>query len=418
MGQVVSEFLKRSQWLPDLTTQGVGANPDSVALVYKRPRIDHQVPGREWHTQIGTAQAIFRFPEQGMWNGKIMIGATPAVRSEYSLDLLLGDDALSKGYAYAACDKGTPGLTLRDSSRQMSEWLVNYKLLTDMAHDLVLECYGETPKKTYIAGVSNGGYIVRAMLERYPEKFDGGVEWEGVLWNTGVRHLLTTLPTYIDAYPILMNWRGDRTKDERHKAREKLLDAGLNPQSSPHWDVYMSSYWIVSLWLYGHSLDPDWPAFQATWNNDWLKDPRPLGEYPFHERIEIVNERIAPIELTGHISKPLLSVAGNWDCLVPFAFHAKGYEEMVRVAGSGHLHRLYEIMHGNHVDGLLIQDRQRQEPVLPYFEAAVRYLEQWVEDKQEPPTAGSFSSIQSFAGDMNVMSFVTNEESIEGSCMT
>ncbi len=390
------------QWLSDLTTKGTGVHLDALALVYRRPRIDHAVPGRVWHTQIGAANAIFRFPDQERWNRNIMIGATPAERSEYSLDLLLGDYALSRGYAYAACDKGTPGLTLRDAARQISEWTLHYRALTEAAIEAVEQLYGETPKRTFIAGVSNGGYVVRAMLEQYPELFDGGVDWEGALWTKGTRHLLTTLSTYVDAYPILMNWRGDCTESERHKARDLLLEAGLQPESSPHWGVYMSMYWVVSLWLYGHNLDPEWGPFQAPWNQAWLNDPSPLSGYPWRERAELLNERIEGFQNTGNISKPLLSVAGNWDCLVPYAFHAVAYSDLVRAQGAGKWHRLYEIDHGNHVDALLVKNRNRQEPVLPYFEAALRYLEQWADHGCEPPASGRFGHIRRFAGDMDL----------------
>jgi pimeloyl-ACP methyl ester carboxylesterase len=382
--------------LADLTTQGVGVHPDAEPLVYANPRIDGPVPGLLWTGVIGNAKGLVRLPDPSRWNGKLMIGATPAVRSEYSLDLLLSDIALQKGYAFAACDKATPGIVLRNPHRSMAEWTDAYRELTDFASDLVAETYGSKAEKTFISGVSNGGYVTRRMLELYPERFDGAVEWEGVFWHPEARHLLTVLPVYVRDYPVYCNWRGDCTAAERSQAFERLLEAGLHPDSEPYWNQYFAMYWVVSLWLYGRNLDPDWAPFALDWSNDWLRDPSPIAHYPWQERLEVLKERICPIANTGVLRKPLLSVAGNWDCLVPFRHNAIAYAELVLRQGCGANHRLYEVVAGNHVDGLLRTNQGRQQPVQPFYEAALNYLENWVERGIEPPASGAYHRIEDF----------------------
>lgn len=385
----------------DLTTNGIGVHIDAEPLVLRRPRIDKPVPGVQWTGELGESRAVIRLPDLEQWNGKLMIGATPAVRSEFSLDLLLSDIVLQRGYAYAACDKGTPMFTLRNPHRQMSEWPACYKSLTEAATQAVAQTYGAKPRRTYISGVSNGGYITRVMLEKYPELFDGGVEWEGVMWRPDDRHLLTCLPVYVHDYPVYCNWRGDRTDSERSRALDRLLEAGLNPSSEPYWSQYFMLYWIVSLWLYGRNLDPEWSAFDLEWSNDWLQDPSPLV-YPWKERVSELSPRIAKIANNGRLEKPLLSVAGNWDCLISYRYHAYGYATLVADAGFGDQHRMYEIDRGNHVDGLLRTEQGQQQAVHPYYEAALIFLEQWVEKGILPPDSGSYGRIDAFAKNLDL----------------
>lgn len=355
------------------------------------------MPGTVWSGSIGNTNAVVRMPNEQVWNGKLMIGGSPAVRSEYALDLLLSDIVLERGYAFATCDKATPGLVLRSPERSMEEWVEAYRLLQARTLELVHEKYGRLPDRTYIAGVSNGGYVTRRMMELHPDWYDGGVEWEGVLWHPKTRHLLTCLPVFVEDYPIYSNWRGDRTKKERADAFERLTEAGLHGKSEPYWSTYFMVYWVVSLWLYGRNLDPDFTPFAAEWSNDWLRDPSPLCRYPWQERLDIMAKRIEPIANTGRLVKPLLSVAGNWDCLVPFKHNAAGYQNLVREAGSASYHRLYEIDAGNHVDGLLRDNRGQQQPVLPYFSKAISYLEMWVEHKKLPPESGLYQTLDEFA---------------------
>lgn len=394
MTKTPEEIVKSKKWVSDLTTKTRKAHEDAEALADRPPRVDEVVPGYECLGQVGTSQAVLRFPQPEQWNGKLVVGATPALRSSQSLDWLVSDLVLQRGYAYAASDKGTPGLVLRDPNRQMTEWVDNYQLLTGLAQETCDALYHHPVARTYVTGVSNGGYLTRRLLECFPELFDGGVEWEGVFWHPESNHLLVTLPVMVKYYPVFRNFHGDATRREQGLAYSKLLEAGLNSDSSPYWNTYYSVYWIISLWLYGRNLDPSWEPFAEPWSDSWLRNPEDLANYPRLERKEVVAARMKSIANTGLLRRPLLSVAGNWDCLLPYRFHAKAYSDLVAQVNAAAYHRLYEIERGNHVDGLLRVDRGQQQPVLPYFEAAFRHLENWVENEIEPPNSGRFSHIQ------------------------
>jgi len=406
----MSDILRDLVVYPDLTTQGLGVHPDAQAIVYRAPRVSDVVPGAQWLGQIGRARAVLRLPAEHKWNGRLLIGATPAVRSEFSLDLMLGDAALQRGYAYAACDKATPQLTLRDPNRQMTEWADSYEALTELAQSAVEKFYRQPARRTYISGVSNGGYITRIMLERKPTLFDGGVDCEGVLWHPDLPHLLTCLPVYLAAYPVYRNWRGSASGNDRAEALAQLHDAGLNPKSAEAWDQYFLHYWVISLWLYGHNLDPGWAPFGRDWSNDWLQDPSALAAYPWKARSEQTRERIMAIANSGGITKPLLSLAGSHDCLVPYRHHAQAYERLVADAGSAHWHRTYEIARANHVDGLLVQGTGTAQPMQPFYEAALYHLEDWVEEGISPPDSGLLTDIGAFAGERRLYSQAVKEE--------
>ncbi|WP_237699998.1 alpha/beta hydrolase [Alicyclobacillus acidocaldarius] len=377
--------------MEDLTTQGQDAHEDAQALVYRPPRIARPVPGYQWHGALGRAQAIIRVPRD--WNGKLVIGGTPAVRSEFALDHLVSDIVLQRGYAYAACDKATPGPSLRDPARSMTEWEQAYVHLIEVTKRAFALRFAQVPLRTYVLGVSNGGYVARILAERHAGEIDGVVDWEGVHWDPEGQHLLKTLPAWIAGFAAYARAEGA----ERNRLGDRLVELGLPPGAERHWSIYYQMYWLVTLWLYGRNLDPDWPIFAFPWSNDWLGDPSALAAYPAEERASGVASRIRPIANTGRIGVPVLTVAGNWDCLLPFAHHQAAYAEKVAASGCAHLHRLYEIDRGNHVDGLLRLDRGDEQPVFPYFEAAFTRLERWVERGEEPPPGGLYRTVDVLA---------------------
>ncbi len=375
----------------DLTTNGSGVDDENRGLVYQPPVIRAPVPGLEWTGRIEGASAVIRIPAPDHFNGKLMVGGIPAVRNERALDQILSDIVLQRGYAYAACDKGTPGLTLRDPRRSMAEWVPAYRALVRRTGELLRRTRGRAPVRTYIAGVSNGGYVVRALLEQEPDLFDGGVEWEGLLMDPAGRHLMTTLPVLVEAYP---HYRAAKDSTARRRAHDRLVEAGLATGSESSWDRYFSRYWVVSLWLYGRNLDPDWEPFSADFTPGWLDDPAPLlGDYRPSERQEQLRARMAPLANTGDIGRPLISIAGDYDCLLPFRDHAEAYELMVRRSRKADRHRLYRIPRGNHVDGLLRAEDTGQRPVLPFFEAALYRLEAWVEQGEAPPPSRALEQV-------------------------
>jgi len=151
------------------------------------------------------SQFVIRLPEN--WNGQLVITGAPGVRKQYAPDYILSDWMLSQGYAYASTDKGNTGTSFYENGSRsapgqaMREWHDRVSELAVAAKEVVAQRYGSRPARTWMTGISNGGYLTRWQLENRPELFDGGVDWEGTLMTAEGPNLFTYLPTALREYP-------------------------------------------------------------------------------------------------------------------------------------------------------------------------------------------------------------------------
>ena len=103
-------------------------------------------------------------------NGGLVVTGAPGVRKQYSCDFLISDFVLQRGFAYACTDKGNNGPDFyRDGDRPgdaVAEWHERMTQLAIAAQGTLRERFGHPPQRTYLAGISNGGYLVRWQLER------------------------------------------------------------------------------------------------------------------------------------------------------------------------------------------------------------------------------------------------------------
>ena len=330
------------------------------------------------------AQFVLRLPDR--WNGKLIVTGAPGVRRQYALDATISDWVLARGYAFAATDKGNTGVQFyRDGTRPgdaVAEWNHRVTELTVAAKEAVRQRYGRGPERTYLTGISNGGYLVRWQLENRAFLYDGGVDLEGTLFRADGPNLFTYLPAALRSYPAY--------KAGSEAAHDAMLAAGFAPGSEFLWDFHYQVYWDLTQRIYREEFDPSYDgATEAGTPFCVSGTPDCDADYDYFARPATVRQAVKKVELTGKIGRPMLTLHGTLDTLLPPATDSDVYAELVRDRGRGGLHRYYMVEDGNHVDGLYDVYPDQLRPMLPCFRDALTALDRWVTRGHHPPRSGT-----------------------------
>lgn len=166
-------------------------------------------------------------------------------------------------------------------------------------------------------------------MENHPELYDGGVDWEGTLWRADGPNPLTSLPTALRAYPAYAAGGAGAAR-----AHRKLLAAGFPAGSEFLWPYHHRAYWDLTQRVYREEFDPgfDGPTEAGT---PYCAPGTPGcdADYDYARRPARVHRAVERIELTGMIGKPLITVQGTLDVLLPISRAADVYARLVRDAG-------------------------------------------------------------------------------------
>jgi hypothetical protein len=383
--------------LPGVSVLGLPANFGSFTPVTDRGVISNgptpssaPVPGIQvegWFADDPTQQARFvlRFPDD--WNGKLVVAGASGTRSEYNGDWAWSDYVLPQGYAYASQNKGVlnfhvvnfgsvpqpdsdafscrvnpPGGALSllwvhfydvDPQKPFTQW-TQYMLQTaQLAQSAAKANYHSFPRRTYAVGTSNGGYQVRRAMEEAPNLFDGGVDWEGTYIDP-TENILVDLPIAVKNFPAYVA----SDYDPDGVAAQNIMNAGYPPDivhrntttgavTSSLWGSYYNDFWEVTTCQWQQRFDPAYPTFTAG-----------PGNYDYLSRLGLpgVFDSMAAATTTGKIKKPLITVAGTMDALLPIKHQARAYESAVDASRKGNndkrnaQYRLYEVQNGNHIE--------------------------------------------------------------------
>lgn len=330
------------------------------------------------------AQFVIRLPNN--WNGKLVITGAPGTRRQYANDFIISDWVLARGYAFASTDKGNTGAFFyQDGSAPgdaIVEWNTRVRELAKAARKVVNQRYGVNPRYTYVTGISNGGYLTRYALEHDPGLYDGGVDWEGTLFTAEGPNLLTYLPAALKHYPAYAAGSS--------AAHDAMIAAGFAPGSEFLWPIHYTFYWDFTQRVYREEFDPEWDgALDAGIPFCASGTPNCDADYNYASRPQSVKDAVARVSLSGKIKRPLLTLHGTLDSLLPIGTDSDVYAQMIAAAHRADQHRYYVIEAGNHIDSFYSFFPTQLRPILPCYRTAFTALENWVERGAAPPASGT-----------------------------
>jgi hypothetical protein len=374
-----------------------------VASSGDRKPITKVVPGVQLNARIasdptGQARFLLRLPND--WNGRLVVAGASGTRSEFNGDFAWSDYVVQKGYAYASQNKGVLNLRFtafpfppvnlpasvtpptprscrlnpssqlwvefydNDDGQDFTRWAEFMIKAAELAREGVKAGYGHHPRFTYAVGTSNGGYQVRRAIESAPELFDGGVDWEGTFVDAHAPNILTDLPPAILNFPdyAASGFKPDSTAAKNIRAAGYPPDMVASTATGPasFWGRYSGQFWEVTQCQWQKRLDPTYDTYGSG-----------TGTYNYIARLSVsdVGAQFAAFATTGRIQRPLVTVAGTLDALLPIDHHARAYARKVALAGKhkhhGHkdgdrdhdrdddsrpAYRLYEVQNGNHIE--------------------------------------------------------------------
>src|SRR4051812_5555986 len=384
--------------------------PNRTPIIRVVPGI--QLDARVVDDPTGEARFVLRLPND--WNGRLVVAGASGTRSEFNGDFAWSDYVVQRGYAYASQNKGVLNLFLvavqaappandplacrlnpgspvwvhffdNDPGQQFTRWAGFMADAAQLARRGVQARYGGVPRFTYAVGTSNGGYQVRRAVESFPHLFDGGVDWEGTFVDEHAPNLLTDLPAGVlnfDSYAA-------SGFDAASVAAKNISAAGYPPDlvvaGSSLWGRYSAQFWEVTQCQWQKRLDPAYDTYVSG-----------TGTYNYVSRLSFsdVGAQFAAFATTGKIQRPLVTVAGTMDALLPIDHHARAYARKAAAAlaaaqgnerNNGPAYRLYEVQNGNHIE--TFQDLLPQlELIEPHAQRAFDLLVNQVErDIALPP---------------------------------
>ncbi len=369
------------------TDRGVISPPAGFRTPITKAVPGIQLQARMAKDPLGEARILIRLPDD--WNGKLVVAGASGTRSEFNGDFAWSDYVLQKGYAYVSQNKGIYNLLVtslssltppeplscrlnpasqvwvhfyaNDPAAVFTRWNDVMLAATELGRSALEIRYGRRPARTYAVGTSNGGYQVRRAVETAPDLFDGGVDWEGTFVDPVTPNILSALPPAILNYPDYVA----SGYDPGSTAAKNIRGAGYPPDltitsgaaTTSLWGLYWAQFWEITQCQWQKRLDLTYDTYGSG-----------TGTYVYVDRLSAsgVGANVAAFATTGRIKRPLITVAGTMDALLPIDVHARAYARMVATAlrrdeddrdpafrpfeERPPEYRLYEVQNGNHIE--------------------------------------------------------------------
>jgi hypothetical protein len=207
-----------------------------------------------------------------------------------------------------------------------------------------------------------------------------------VLWRESGPNFIGELPAGLANFPrYRAGADGYGPFDPNSPAARAIEAANLPPDlvenGTSLWTLNRLSFWEVTECLYVKELDPGYNPGPGNFEAFAAYDPSTRGK--------ALERQIRKIANSGRVKRPLISVHGTLDALIPLKGHARPYREMIEEAGYGENYRLYEVQNGNHLESFKGTAAGARLPSLeliqPHAHRAFELLEAWVEEGTPPP---------------------------------
>lgn len=364
------------------------AAPDRTPILGAVPGL--QLQARLSDDPTGQGRFLLRVPDD--WNGRLVVAGASGTRSEFNGDFAWSDYVVQKGYAYASQNKGVYNLSIvsldgrvgtpplvtdplacrlnpssqvwvhffdDEANQPFTRWGPAIVAAGALARDALVALRGKPPRHTYAVGTSNGGYQVRRAIELAPHLFDGGVDWEGTFVDAAAPNLLTDLPPAVLNFPAYR----DSGFDAGSTAAKNIRAAGYPPDlvsgAVSFWGLHDAQFWEVTQCQWQKRLDPD---FAATKSHATYGAGTSTYNYVARLSESDVGAELAAFANTGRLRRPLITVAGTMDALLPIDHHARAYARKVAAVRAEDAsrgeddddrrapYRLYEVQNGNHIE--------------------------------------------------------------------
>ena len=337
------------------------------------------------------AQFVLRLPDG--WNGGLVVTGSPGNREQYANDRAISDWVLDRGYAFAATDKGNTGADFHRDGRAPGD---ADRRVEPPRHPTRPRRPRDRRRHYHRAALPHAGH--GDVQRRLPRALAVGEPPRAVRRRRRLgRHpvagkgqgpnLLTFLPPALRHYPAYAEGGAgaEKARKAMHAAgfprrlrsscgRTSTRTTGTSPSGS------------TARKPTPPSTAPPRPGtpFCAPGKPD---GPPCDADYDYASRPDEVHRAVAKIGLTGRIGKPLITLHGTRDTLLPISKDSDVYARMVRDAGRGDLFRYYRVEDGNHVDSLADNYPDELRPLTPCHRSAFTALERWLDKGEEPPAS-------------------------------
>ena len=122
-----------------------------------------------------------------------------------------------------------------------------------------------------------------------------------------------------------------------------MRKAGYPRGSEFLWEEHYVTYWDLTQRIYREEFDRGYDGEQKAGypfcQEEVTPPPKCDANYQYKKRPERVKEAVERVSLTGNIGKPMLTLHGTYDVLLPMRLHSNRYRALIENRSKGTMHR-------------------------------------------------------------------------------